>query len=152
MRTIDKSYAYATLREIKDSKGIDVSKYIHEVASSDSVPYSTIIFMNRHKGLPQLATYNKIYERRRSNPLYKNLVNEDLPVEDRAIALSSLMTQTLIHMKELKRENKFEEMLDYAEIMNLSTIAYALECYAVADNNPLNEAFDQVRQMFKMLF
>ena len=53
MRTIDKSYAYATLREIKDSKGIDVSKYVREVASNDSVPYSTIIFMNRHKGLPQ---------------------------------------------------------------------------------------------------
>jgi len=152
MRTIDKSYAYATLREIKDSKGIDVSKYIHEVASSDSVPYSTIIFMNRHKGLPQLATYNKIYERRRSNPLYKNLVNEKLPIEDKAIALSSFMTQTLIHMKELRNNNQYDEMFDYAEIMNLGLVANALEEYGVGDTNPLNEAFDQVRQMFKMLF
>ena len=152
MRTIDKSYAYATLREIKDSKGIDVSKYVREVASNDSVPYSTIIFMNRHKGLPQLATYNKIYERRRSNPLYKNLVNEKLPIEDKAIALSSFMTQTLIHMKELRNNNQYDEMFDYAEIMNLGLVANALEEYGVGDTNPLNEAFDQVRQMFKMLF
>ena len=152
MRTIDKSYAYATLREIKDSKGIDVSKYVREVASNDSVPYSTIIFMNRHKGFPQLDTYNKIYERRRSNPLYKNLVNEKLPIEDKAIALSSFMTQTLIHMKELRNNNQYDEMFDYAEIMNLGLVANALEEYGVGDTNPLNEAFDQVRQMFKMLF
>jgi len=153
MKTINKNSAYAYLNRIKtESNGkINVSHMMHKVAENTEVPTEVLIFINRHIGLPQLFTYNEIYDRRRTSPLYKNLVNENLDDENKAIALSSLLTQTFIHSKQLVNEGKRSDAIEYAEIMNVSTITEALNEYAAGDPKKLNEVFQDVRKVFKYL-
>ena len=154
MKTIDKNRAYAYLNRIKnESNGaVNVLPYIHKVAMSETVPYDVLIFINKHIGLPQLYTYNEIYKRMGSNPLYKNLVNEDLDDENQAIALSSLLTQTLIHTKQLVKENEQEDVQEYAEIMNVRAITEALNDYVNGDSTKLNEVFLGTREVMKALY
>lgn len=153
MKAIDKNRAYAYLNQIKtESNGkINVSRMMHKVAESTEVPTEVLIFINRHIGLPQLFTYNEIYDRRRNNPLYKNLVNENLDDENKAIALSSLLTQTFIHSKQLVNEGKRSDAIEYAEIMNVKEITEALNEYAAGNPKKLNEVFQDVRKVFKYL-
>lgn len=153
MKTVDKTRAYAYLNQIKtESKGkINVSPYMHKVAESTEVPTDVLIFINKHVGLPQLFTYNEIYDRRRNNPLYKNLVNENLDDENKAIALSSFLTQIFIHSKQLVKEGKHDDALEYAEIMNVKEVTEALTRYAAGDPKKMNEIFQDIRKVFKYL-
>lgn len=154
MKTLDKTRAYAYLNRIKnESNGkINVTPYIHELAVSETVPYEVLIFINRHIGLPQLFTYNEIYNRMGKSPLYKNLVNENASDEDQAIALSSLLTQTLIHTKQLVKENNEDDVQEYADIMNVSAITEALNDYVHGDSTKLNQVFMSTREVVKTLF
>lgn len=152
MKTINKSRAYAYLNRIKNECKVNVSPYIHKVAMSETVPYDVLIFINKHIGLPQLYTYNEIYKRMNKNPLYKNLVNENLDDENQAIALSSLLTQTLIHTKQMVKENEQEDVQEYAELMNVRAITEALNDYVNGDSTKLNETFLEVRNVVKTLY
>ena len=157
MKPLDKTSAYAYLSKIKTEsvetgKPVNVSPYMKKVASNDTVPTDVLIFINKHMGLPQLFTYNEIYDRRRNNPLYKNLVNENLDDENKAIALSSLLTQTFIHTRQLVKENKQNDIKEYTELMNVSAITEALNEYANGSNKKLNEVFFEIRDVFKELF
>ena len=86
------------------------------------------------------------------SPLYKNLVNENASDEDQAIALSSLLTQTLIHTKQLVKENNEDDVQEYADIMNVSAITEALNDYVNGDSTKLNETFLEVRNVVKTLY
>lgn len=154
MKALDKNRAYAYLNRIKtESNGeINVSRYMHKVAESNGVPTDVLIFINKHIGLPQLFTYNEIYDRRRTSPLYKNLVNENLDNENMAIALTSLLTQTFIHTRQLVRENRSEDVKEYAELMNVKAITEALNDYASGDPRKMNKVFLETREVFKSLF
>lgn len=150
MKCLDKSSIYSTLFEIKETHNEDISKYIKEVSRSDtSIPSNTLKFINKYHPLQQLETYNQIYNRRYKNPLYKNLVNEDLPVEEKAIAISSLITQSLIRMKSLDENDRKE----FAYIMNFNTLVESLNNYAsTGDDVMLNDTFMNVRNVLKNLF
>jgi hypothetical protein len=149
MKGINKAYAYSKLSLIKDNYSIDTSRYIREVASTDEIPYSVITFINKYYPIMQLTTYNDIYEKRNSNPLYKNLVNENLQESERAIALSSLVTRSLIRAKTLNNDDR----LEYMKIMNIDLICDTLCKYSLYnDTNKLNETFMMVRQVFKKLY
>lgn len=152
MRQFTKGRAYALLTEIKEKNNINVSPYIHRVAQSDDVPYDVLVFINRYSPIPQLEVYNHIYENRKRNPLYKNLVNENLSVEERAIALSSLLTQTLIQTKFSVRDKKTEEVKEYADLMNLDMVTEALMQYVNGDDKLLNETFLDIRDVLKKLY
>ena len=157
MKPLDKTSAYAYLNKIKtESKEtgtpVNVSPYMHKVAASDVVPTDVLIFINKHIGLPQLFTYNEVYDRRRNNPLYKNLVNENLDDENKAIALSSLLTQTFIHTKQLVKENKQSDIPEYTDIMNVKAITEALNDYANGNAKKLNEVFFEIRDLLKELY
>lgn len=148
MRTITKSTAYSKLKEIKES-GIDTNKYLRDLVNSDSVPYNVLIFINKYSPIEQLYTYNKIHENRRKNPLYKNIVNENAEVEDMALALSSILTQTLIHAKDLSEIYRTE----YYSIMNTDLILEALSSYTINnDSKKLTEIFLGIRDVFKNLY
>ena len=125
---------------------------MHKVAANDVVPTDVLIFINKHVGLPQLFTYNEVYDRRRNNPLYKNLVNENLEDENKAIALSSLLTQTFIHTKQLVKENKQSDIPEYTDIMNVKAITEALNDYANGNAKKLNEVFFEIRDLLKELY
>lgn len=152
MKALDKNSAYAQLTTIKEKYNVDVSRYMREVAMTNSVPASTIIFINKYIPLDQLYTYNKIHENRRKNPLYKNLVNESLPDAEKAIALSSFVTQVMIHAKELLKDNKQDDYNEYMKLMCITEIFHALNEYANGNTDILNETFYQIRRMFKNLY
>lgn len=157
IKPIDKNRAYAYLNRIKTEsvqagEPVNVSPYIHKVANSEEVSTDVLIFINKHIGLPQLFTYNEVHDRRRTSPLYKNLVNENLDDENKAIALSSLLTQTFIHTKQLVKENKQSDIPEYTDIMNVTAITEALNDYANGSAKKLNEVFFEIRDLLKELY
>ena len=152
MKPITKSKAYADLKYIKENFNVDTTNQLKAVAMNDTIPVDTIIFINKYKPLEQFYTYNKVYENRRKNPLYKNLVNENLPTAEKAIALSSFITQAMIHNKELIRENKEDDAQLFLGVMNIENIAEAINDYVKGNDEKLLEAFDETRNVFKNLF
>lgn len=153
MKPISKSKVYAELKHIKDNYGIDIQNQMKLVAFNATIPIETIIFINKYRPIEQFYTYNKIYENRRKNPLYKNLVNENLNDYEKAIALSSLVTQTFIHNKNMVRENKDDNVREfYIDSMNLDVILDALSSYGKGETEKLNEVFFMTRDVFKRLF
>lgn len=149
MKTLDKSTTYRKLFEIRDSHNIDISKYVEMVAGKSVIPADVIVFINKYSPLPQLETYNAIYSRRKTNPLYKNLVNENASPDDMALGLSSLLTQIFIRMKRLEESEKRE----FAELMNVDQITRVLNDYSINGNEePLRETFLMVRDTIKHLF
>ena len=152
MKPITKSKAYADLKYIKENFNVDTTNQLKAVAMNDTIPVDTIIFINKYKPLEQFYTYNKVYENRRKNPLYKNLVNENLPTAEKAIALSSFITQAMIHNKELLRENKEDDAQKFLGVMNIENIAEAINDYVKGNDEKLLGAFDETRNVFKNLF
>ena len=149
MKTLDKSTTYSKLFEIRDKNKIDITKYIEMVAGKSYIPSEVIVFINKYNPLPQLETYNAIYKRRRTNPLYKNLVNEKASPDDMALGLSSLLTQIFIRMKKLTNEEKKE----FSEIMNVKQITDVLNKYSLYGNtDELKEVFLMIRDTIKHLF
>jgi hypothetical protein len=148
---MDKIDCYKYLYEIHNSDRVDITEQVRKIAGiGHSVPESVIKFINKYIPQPQLATYNVIYEKRHKNPLYKSLVNEDLPVEDRAVSLASFLTQAMIGIKTIKdseiRENYYREML-------IDSITEAMKEYSLFNkSDKLNEAFCNVRNKFKSLY
>lgn len=148
MKPLTKGDVYSKLISIEEKNNIDVSNYINEIVRSKSIPYSALIFINRYSPIDMLETYNIIYSKRRKNPLYKNLVNENLPVQEQAIALSSLLTQSLIGMKSLNETDKKLQ----STVMNISLISEALHEYSLGDSSKLEETFSMIREVFKKLY
>lgn len=157
MITINKFVAYTKLSEIKSKFNSDkvtevVDDHIRRVFNEDTVPYDTIIFINEYEPLDQLSVYNRIYNNRRKNPLYKNLVNENLSLPDKAIALNSLLTQILINNKKLEESNKKEDAELFKDFMSASEIHNAIMEYLNGNNSKLLETFDMIRDIFKRLY
>lgn len=149
MRSLDKSYIYSKLSEIKENYKVDTTKYLRETVSSSTIPYSTIVFINKYYPIPHLATYNKIHERRKNNPLYRNLMNENASIENMALALSSVLTQSLIHGKTLSDEDRKE----YYSLMNTDLICESLTDYTINGNTEkLRNTFLEIRNVMKTLF
>lgn len=150
MKTLDKSTTYKKLFEIRDKNNIDISKYVEMVAGKSVIPADVIVFINKYSPLPQLETYNVIYSRRKTSPLYKNLVNENASLDDMALGLSSLLTQIFIRMKTLESK---EEKVEFAEFMSVNQIVEALKNYSTnGDEESLRETFLMVRDTIKHLF
>ena len=139
------------LTEIK-KKGINISEEMRRVLVNDEIKYETIIFINKYRPIDELFTYNKIYEKRKNNPLFKNLVNENLPVEEKAIALSSFQTQALIRIKELKKQGKDAEAKIYGETMQIDDVSNALSEYARGNTELVEKISIEIRDTFKKLF
>lgn len=153
MKPISIQDACNLLYDIGENENINVEKYIEDINRCDCVPVNVLIFINKYRPVDQLATYNHIYNTRRKNPLYRNLVNESLPIEEKAIALSSYVTQMLIKSKELKRDGREEDSKDYLKISNIDIVTNALNEYANNDNEELLvRVFMMIRDVFKNIF
>lgn len=150
---LNRNQMIESLSRIKKN-GVDISPYMREMllCEDGDVPYKTIAIINKYEPIDTLFTYNKVYENRRKNPLYKNLVNESLPLNEKAIALSSLSTQILIHMKDLMNEGKEREAEEFAEMMDLKNISESILEYTKGNDEMLIESAVSVRKIFKTLF
>ena len=149
---MDKQSAYVKLFEIKKKNRVNITEQLKKLAVGDSIPYDVICFINRYLPIEYLETYNHIYKNRRKNPLYKNLVNENLSSVDQAIALSSLLTQTLIHSKNLNKKGMKESAREHLSVMNTDEVVSALKGYMNGNEKHLNEVFLMVRDVFKNLY
>lgn len=149
MNTINKAYIYEQLNTIHSNKHIDIQPYIDMMIGKEEIPYEVVVFINKHIPIDKLTTYNNIYEKRKKNRLFRNIVNNNLPVEERAIVLSSLLNQSLIGIKHANKEDK-NSIID---AVNIDLIFRALEKYIYEnDENIVNEVFDTFQLIFKTLF
>lgn len=152
MKPLSKAKAYELLFRINKKQDINIDKYIDMLSKSgDMIPVEVILFINKYNSstLPQLKVFNIIYSKRRTNPLYKNIMNESATPDEQCLALNSLITQCLIQIKQLRLEER--DML--IDIMNVSDILQAITDYLVNGNTKLlRTTFFEVRSIFKNLF
>lgn len=152
MKPITKPKVYTALKYIKENFDINTTPYINKTAESDSIPAEVIVFINKYLPIEQFYTYNKVYENRRKNPLYKNLINENATEYEMAIALSSLVTQIMIHNKELLKESRADDTKQFFTAMNTQVILNALKDYSIGKPEKLVETFNSTREVFKKLY
>lgn len=145
---MNKLRCYDYLSKIKDT-GVSITEHLERVVGDESVPLDTLVFIDSYFPLDSVQTYRDIHEKRYNNPLYKNLVNENSSSEDRAVALSSLMTRIMIRMTRMDEKRRKE----YASEMHVREISDALNEYSYNKNSDkLNEVFNNTRSILKKLF
>ena len=148
MQDINKSYIYKQLNQIRDTYNIDVSKHITSMIGNNEIPYETLVFVNKYMPIELLTTYNKIFEKRRKSPLFRNIVKADNTVEEKAIILSSLLTQSLICKKKLGSDES-----DAIDGINADIIISALHDYIYNNNDKVViDLFETYQIIFKTLF
>ena len=98
------------LYDIEEKEGIKVGRLIQKMVRNELIPMDVIKFINKYdKDFLQIYnTYNVIYNSRNKNPLYRNLKNKDLKIEEKAIAMSSLITKILISCSKIEDINERE--------------------------------------------
>ncbi len=145
---MDKFKCYHYLLEIKKTKDIDITEQVKKIAGKEEVPLSVVKFINEYYPQQQITTLEHIHSKRHKNPLYKNLVNENLNVEDKAIALSSLLTQTMIGLKNIDEDIK----QDYYKTMMTEEILDAINSYSTGNIDKLLEVSNNIRNKIKEIY
>lgn len=149
MAKINKAFIYEQLNKIHEEKHIDIAPYIVQMVGNSEIPYEVIVFINKHLPISNFSTYNNIYDKRKKSPLFKNIISENLPTEEKAIVLSSLLTQSLIGVKHANIEER-ESILD---MMNVDVLLDALARYMnTNDDAVIDEVFDMYKTIFRTLF
>lgn len=144
---INKAYVYEKLDFIHKNNNIDVQPYIDMMVGQEEIPYKVIVFINKYIPIERFGTYNAIYNKRKNSPLFRNIVNANLPISEKAIVLSSLLTQSLIGMK---HSNNKEDIID---AINVDVLFKAIQKYIYNnDENAVDEAFDAYQIIFRTLF
>lgn len=148
MQEINKAFVYKMLHNMK-AEGIEVASYLPKLVGATEIPYEVIVFINKYHPIEKLTTYNEIYMKRKNSPLFRNLMKVDLDVSEKAIILSSLLTQSLIGAKH-SDDNDRDELID---AVNVDLIIHALTSYIYDHNSqPIEETFDAFQIIFKTLF
>ena len=150
MSELSKSFIYSQLYRINNEKQINIDEYVSQMVGSDSIPYTVIVFVNKYYPIANLAMYNEIYNKRhRKSPIFKNLMKKNLPTAEKAIVLSSLLTQCLISIK----HNNIGSNMEAIDSINVDLIIDTLYNYMTnGDNSRVDEIFEMYQIMFKTLF
>lgn len=140
------------LYEIEENTDLKLGREVQKVVRSENIPVDIIKLINKHdtEFLQIYDTYNTIYNSRNKNPLYRNLRNPSLNIEEVAIAISSLVTKILISCSKIEDEN--EKQL-FANAMNLDRLNSALTKYAInGQSDELMDNAKQVRELLTLLY
>lgn len=140
------------LYEIEEKENLKLGREVQKVIRNEIVPMDVIKLINKYDSnfMRIYDTYNTVYNARNRNPLYRNLRNEYLSIEEVAIAISSLVTKILISCSKI--ENAQERQL-FATAMNVEAINNALTQYSIHnDETQLIECASQVRELLKLLY
>jgi hypothetical protein len=141
------------LYEIEENnEELKLGREVQKVVRSETIPIEVIKLINKYdKSFLQIYdTYNTIYNSRNKNPLYRNLRNPELVLEEKAIAISSLVTKILISCSKIPDE---QERLVFANAMNIDQINIALTDYAINGiEDKLLEVSKQVRELLELLY
>lgn len=148
MTNVDKSYIYDKLNKIASIEEIDITPYMEMMLGSDEIPYEVVVFVNKHIPIERFTTYNEIYKKRNNSTLFRNLVRKNITVEEKAIVLSSLLTQSLISLKHSKSNKD-----DLIETLNVDLLISTLSEYLYNENvEAVNELYNMFQVIFKTLF
>jgi len=133
------------LYEIEEKENIKTGRLVQKVIRNEIIPIDVIKLINRYdnKFLKVYDTYNIIYQARNKNPLYRNLRNKYLKVEEKAIALSSLMTKILISCSKIK---DLKERQIFTQAMNVSFKSF------INDTQLLEECCSEVCELLHILY
>lgn len=147
---MNKLKCYEYLSKIKDKdQNASIKEHLEKIVGEDKVPIETMIFIDSYYPIDSIRTFKDIHDKRHKNPLYKNLVNENASVEDKAIALSSLLTRAMIRMSSIDERHR----KDYSSEMKIKEISEALNSYSYSkDVSKLNKVFNNTRSVIKRLF
>ena len=140
------------LYDIEEKSDLKLGREVQKVVRSENIPVDVIKLINKYdKGFLQIYdTYNTIYMSRNKNPLYRNLRNPNLKIEELAIAISSLVTKILISISKIDDDN---EKQIFANAMNVDQINTALTNYAIFGKaDELVEIAKQVRELLELLY
>lgn len=149
---ITKKEIIQKLYDIEEKEDLKLGREVQKVIRNEIIPIEIIKLINKYdKGFLQIYdTYNTIYNSRNKNPLYRNLRNKDLEIEELAIALSSLVTKILISCSKIEDE---EEKKIFAKAMNIDRINNALTDFGLnRDNSKLLECGKEVRELLQILY
>lgn len=140
------------LYEIEEKTDLKLGREVQKVVRNENIPVDIIKLINKYdKGFLQIYdTYNTIYNSRNKNPLYRNLRNPNLVIEEVAIAISSLVTKILISCSKIQDE---KERQIFANAMNIDQLNSSITKYALlGDTMDLMENAKQVRELLEMLY
>lgn len=140
------------LYEIEENTDIKLGREVQRVVRSENIPIDVIKMINKYdKNFLQIYdTYNTIYLSRNKNPLYRNLRNPNLNIEEVAIAISSLVTKILISCSKI---GDIEDKKIFANAMNVDRINQALTKYALyGQTEELLDNAKQVRELLELLY
>lgn len=149
---ITKKEIMQKLYEIEEQNKIPVGRLIQKIVRNEIIPIEVIKIINKYdKDFLQIYnTYNVIYTSRNKNPLYRNLRNKNLSVEETAIAISSLVTKVLISCSKIEDVN--ERML-FAQAMNIENLNEALTQYSIYNkSDDLLKCAQEIRDLLKILY
>ena len=149
---ITKKEIMQKLYEIEEQNKIPVGRLIQKIVRNEIIPIEVIKIINKYdKDFLQIYnTYNVIYTSRNKNPLYRNLRNKNLSVEETAIAISSLVTKVLISCSKIEDIN--ERML-FAQAMNIENLNEALIQYSIYNkSDDLLKCAQEIRDLLKILY
>lgn len=151
MKQLTKQDILNKLYEIAEKEGLDFTKEVQRTIRNEVVPMEVIKILNKYDKsfLPIYDTYNTVYLKRFNNPLYRNLRNPYIDVNEAAIALSSLVTKMLISISKMPKE----DIVLFSTVMNIQGINEALTKYAInRDEEDIMEQHKQVRELLELLF
>lgn len=140
------------LYEIEENTELKLGREVQKVVRSENIPIDVIKLINKYdKNFLQIYdTYNTIYLSRNKNPLYRNLRNPNLNIEEVAIAISSLVTKILISCSKI---GDIKEKNTFANAMNVDRINQALTKYALyGQTEELLDNAKQVRELLELLY
>ena len=140
------------LYEIEESEGIKLGREVQKVIRNEIIPIEVIKLINKYDKnfLKIYDTYNVIYMSRNKNPLFRNLKNKNLSIEEKAVALSSFVTKIFISCTKIEDVN---EKLLYTKAMDLPGILNALSIYSNnKDDSLLLDYFNQINELINILY
>lgn len=140
------------LYDIEENEGLKLGREVQKVVRNEIIPVEIISLINKYdkEFLQIYDTYNTIYQSRNRNPLYKNLRNKNISIEELAIAISSLVTKILISCSKINNE---EERRLFAIAMNVEQLNNALTKYSIlGDQLDLIDNAKQVRELLEILY
>lgn len=140
------------LYEIEENNDIKLGREVQKVVRNENIPIEVIKLINKYdkKFLLIYDTYNTIYSSKNKNPLYRNLRNTSLKIEEKAIAISSLVTKILISCSKIE---DLETRQLFANAMNVDQLNNAITKYALTnDATELLNVASQVSDLLTLLY
>lgn len=150
MKQLTKQDILNKLYEIAEKENLDFTREVQKTIRNEIVPMEVIKILNKYdkKFIPIYDTYNTIYLSRKKNPLYRNLRNKYIEVEEAAIAISSLVTKILISISKMPESDRRL----FATAMNVKGLNDAVIEYTLGNTENIMEQHGQVRELLELLF